>query len=46
MAAEVEGQNRSFFERIRIVQAEGKEWKEEVHKYLIAYRSTRHITTV
>ena len=28
-----------------IAQAEGKEWKKEVHKYLVAYRSTPHTTT-
>ena len=30
---------------MRIAQAEGKQWKEEVRKYLIAYRSTPHTTT-
>ena len=30
---------------MRIAQAEGKIWKEEVRKYLIAYRSTAHTTT-
>ena len=30
---------------MRIAQAEGKQWKEEVRKYLIAYRSAPHITT-
>ena len=37
---EVERQNRSLLKRMRIAQAEGKQWKEEVCKYLIAYRST------
>ena len=31
--------------RMKIAQAEGKEWKKEVHKYLVAYRSTPHTTT-
>lgn len=30
---------------MKIAQAEGKEWKTEVHKYLVAYRSTPHTTT-
>ena len=30
---------------MKIAQAEGKEWKKEVHKYLVAYRSTPHTTT-
>ena len=42
---EVERQNRSLLKRMRIAQAEGKQWKEEVRKYLIAYRSTPHTTT-
>ena len=42
---EVERQNRSLLKRMRIAQAEGKEWKKEVHKYLVAYRSTPHTTT-
>ena len=42
---EVERQNRSLLKRMRIAQAEGKEWKKEVRKYLVAYRSTPHSTT-
>ena len=30
---------------MKIAQAEGKEWKKEVRKYLVAYRSTPHTTT-
>ena len=37
---EVETQNRSLLKRMRIAQAEGKDWKDEVRKYLVAYRST------
>ena len=42
---EVERQNRSLLKRMRIAQAEGKDWKDEVRKYLVAYRSTPHTTT-
>ena len=42
---EVERQNRSLLKRTRIAQAEGKNWKDEVRKYLVAYRSTTHTTT-
>jgi len=31
--------------RMRIAQAEGKKWKKEVCKYLIAYRLTHYTTT-
>ena len=30
---------------MRIAQAEGKDWRDEVRKYLVAYRSTLHTTT-
>ena len=30
---------------MRIAQAEGKDWKDEVRKYLVAYRSTPYTTT-
>ena len=33
---EVERQKLSLLKRMRIAQAEGKQWKEEVGKYLIA----------
>ncbi|XP_061176109.1 uncharacterized protein K02A2.6-like [Saccostrea echinata] len=42
---EVERQNRSLMKRIRIAQAESKNWKTEVRKYLFAYRTTPHNTT-
>ena len=42
---EVERQNKSLLKRMKIAQAEGKEWKKEVRKYLVAYRSTPHTTT-
>lgn len=31
--------------RIRIAQAESKDWKKEIRKYLFAYRTTPHSTT-
>ena len=43
--SEVERQNKSLLKRMKIAQAEGKEWKKEVCKYLVAYRSTPHTTT-
>ena len=43
--AEVERQNKSLLKRMRIAQAEGKEWKKELLKYLVAYRSTPHTAT-
>ncbi|XP_046746420.1 uncharacterized protein K02A2.6-like [Diprion similis] len=42
---EVERQNRSIEKRLRIAQATGKDWKEELWKYLFAYRTTPHNTT-
>ena len=42
---EVERQNKSLLKRMKIAQAQGKEWKKEVRKYLVAYRSTPHTTT-
>ena len=42
---EVERQNRSLLKRIKIAQAENKNWKKELLTYLIAYRTTPHTTT-
>ncbi|XP_071944459.1 uncharacterized protein [Antedon mediterranea] len=42
---EVERQNRSLMKRIRIAQAEGKDWKKELRVYLFAYRTTPHSVT-
>ncbi|KAK3097548.1 hypothetical protein FSP39_010680 [Pinctada imbricata] len=42
---EVERQNRSLSKRIRIAQSESKDWKKELRKYLVAYRTTPHTTT-
>ena len=42
---EVERQNRSLLKALRVFQAEGKDWRLELNKFLLAYRSTSHITT-
>lgn len=42
---EVERQNRSIMKRIKIAQGEGRDWKSELEKFLIMYRSTAHTTT-
>ena len=39
---EVERQNRSIVKRLRIAQAEGKPWREELLTYPFAYRTTPH----
>jgi len=42
---EVERQNRSIMKRVRIAQAEGRDWRSELDKFLIMYRSTAHTIT-
>ena len=42
---EVERQNRSIMKRIRIAQAEGQDWKNEVDTFLVMYRNTPHTVT-
>ena len=42
---EVERQNRSLLKAMRVFQAEGKDWRLELNKFLLAYRSTSHTTT-
>ena len=42
---EVERQNRSLLKAMRAYQAEGKDWRKELNKFLLAYRSTSHSTT-
>ena len=42
---EVERQNRSLLKAMRAAQAERKDWKSELNKYLLAYRSTPHSIT-
>lgn len=43
---EVERQNRSILKRLQIAQATGKDWRDELLKFLIMYRSTPHSTTM
>lgn len=45
MNGEVERQNRSLLKRLRIAQELGKNWREEMRKYLLTYHSTNHSTT-
>lgn len=42
---EVERQNASLLKRMKIAQAEGRNWQEEVLKYLLAYRASPHPST-
>ena len=42
---EVERENRSLLKAMRVFQAEGKNWRAELNKFLLAYRSTNHTTT-
>ena len=42
---EVERQNRSLLKRLKIAQAEKKNWRTELQTYLLAYRSMPHNTT-
>ena len=42
---EVERQNRSLLKAIKIAQVEKKDWKREMLKLLLAYRSTPHSPT-
>ena len=42
---EVERQNRSLLKAMRAAQAGKKDWRSELNKYLLAYRSTPHTMT-
>ena len=42
---EVERQNKSLLKAIRATHAKGRNWREEMNKFLMAYRSTPHSTT-
>ena len=42
---EVERQNRSLLKSARAAHAQGKNWREELNRFLLAYRSTPHSTT-
>lgn len=41
----MERQNISLLESVRAAHAEGKDCREEINKFLLAYRSTPHLTT-
>ena len=41
----MERQNKSLLKAIRATHAEGRNWREELNKFLMAYRSTPHSTT-
>ena len=41
----MERQNRSLLKAIRAAHAEGKNWRKELNKFLLAYRSTPHLKT-
>ena len=42
---EVERQNRSLLKAMRAARAEKKNWRTELNKHVLAYRSTAHTTT-
>ena len=42
---EVQRQNRSLLKSIIAAHAEGKNWREELNRFLSAYKSTPHSTT-
>lgn len=42
---EVERQNRSIGKRIKIAYSEGRSYKEELRKFIVAYRNTPHTVT-
>lgn len=45
MNGEVERQNRSILKRLVISQTNNTDWRNELNKYLLMYRSTPHSTT-
>ena len=42
---EVERQNRTLLKALRIAKVEGRDWKKELNRFLMAYRSTPQTTT-
>ena len=42
---EVERQNRTLLKSLKEAEAEGKKWKDELDKFLLAYRTTPHSST-
>ena len=45
MNGEVERQNRNVLKRLKICQAESRDWKEDLFSYLMMYNSTPHSVT-
>ena len=42
---EVERQNRTLLKALKVAQAEGKKWQDELPKFLLAYRTTPQSST-
>ena len=42
---EVQRQNRSLLKSMRAAHAEGNNWREELNRFLLTYKSTPHLTT-
>ena len=42
---EVERQNRTLLKSLKVAEAEEKKWKDELDKFLLAYRTTSHSST-
>ena len=42
---EVERQNRSLLKAMRVAHSEGRDWRKELQKFLLGYRSTPHTIT-
>ena len=42
---EVERQNKSLLKAMRVAHSEGRDWRKELQKFLLGYRSTPHTTT-
>ena len=42
---EVERQNRTLLKALKVAQVEGKSWRKELPKFLLAYRSTPQVST-
>ena len=42
---EVERQNRNLLKSLKVAEAQGKKWKDELDKFLLAYRTTPHSST-
>ncbi|CAB3997741.1 Neural cell adhesion molecule 1, partial [Paramuricea clavata] len=42
---EVERQNRTLLKSLKVAHVENKKWKDELNKFLLAYRTTPHSST-